>query len=583
MVFFYFGAVIFLGFLVRKKATEDTDSFYLAGRRVPWWMLGLSGCSSYIDITGTMLMIGLLFYLGFQGVWVTHIFWGWLIIAGYMAFQANWIRRSGVMTFPEWNVTRFGPGKDTEAARLVSAAFLLVLMLANLTYTAVGIGKFATIYLPWGRATCTILILGVVGTYVTLGGFFGVILTDILQTILIAVGAVVLAYLAVHTAGPENWKSMPPGAWWDLFPSRTIGDDMLGKAPAYYQQFREFTPLLLCGFVWLIARVLAGPNVWDFQFFLSARSPRDAALAGGVWTVGHTFRWFMAIGLLSFGFTWFEAGRNFDSELIMPKVIAGLPAGLKGLLLAILLAAFMSTFDAMINVTSNVAVNDFLRRYFLKNLSEKVYVRFGQFFSLAFLGIDATLSLTFENVNAIWEAMIFSVVTAILVPSMLRWHWGRFNAKGFTIGVILTGLTCCLDVVLRGLVPGYPEQWKTLPLIVLLSLAYSVISALATAPTDWGVRVDFYSKIRPFGFWGRERKEAASKGLLPENDYPPLLDAFNLLVASVFQISLCLIPFNLILGRNTHSAVSFLVTVITGGVLYFTWYRFLPEKSVMKS
>ena len=112
----YLLAVALIGFIIQKKATKNADSFFLADRNVPWWMLGLSGCSSYIDIGGTMAFVGALFYLGLKAVWMTHIFWGWIIIAFYMAFQAKWIRRSGVMTFAEWNETRFGSNKDAEYA-----------------------------------------------------------------------------------------------------------------------------------------------------------------------------------------------------------------------------------------------------------------------------------------------------------------------------------------------------------------------------------------------------------------------------------------------------------------------------------
>jgi len=139
----YFAVVVLLGIWAQRRATRGIDSFFLADRNLPWWMLGIAGCSSYIDIGNTMAMIGMLFYLGLQGVWFLHVVWGWFIICFYMAFQAKWIRRSGVMTFAEWNRTRFGDGRDTEFARLVAAGFLLVLMVFNLMTMAVGIGKFS--------------------------------------------------------------------------------------------------------------------------------------------------------------------------------------------------------------------------------------------------------------------------------------------------------------------------------------------------------------------------------------------------------------------------------------------------------
>src|SRR5512136_542889 len=214
----YLAAMALIGVWVRKQATRHLDSYYLADRNIPWWMLGLSGCSSYIDVGGTMSMIGLIFYLGLKSMWATHIFWGWFIICFYMAFQAKYIRRSGVMTFAEWNETRFGSGKDAEAARLTAAIFLLVLMICNLMFISVGTGKFAEEFLPLPRWEATLIVLAVVGVYVTLGGFFGVILTDVFQTLLIAVGAVIMVVMVFAKPAPATFLAKDPG-WFSLLPA----------------------------------------------------------------------------------------------------------------------------------------------------------------------------------------------------------------------------------------------------------------------------------------------------------------------------------------------------------------------------
>ncbi|MBM4094718.1 MAG: hypothetical protein FJ276_35715, partial [Planctomycetes bacterium] len=215
----YLAIVVSIGFAMKKRATRQIESFFLADRNVPWWMLGLSGCSSYIDIGGTMAMVALLYYTGLKGAWLTHIFWGWFMICFYMAFQAKWIRRSGVMTFAEWNKTRFGEGRDAEAARVTAALFLLALMICNLAFIAVGIGKFSAQFLPLARWQSTLMVFAAVGLYVTLGGFLGVIITDILQTLLIAVGAVILTIVAFQRelpAQPAEWGALTP-TWhlWD--------------------------------------------------------------------------------------------------------------------------------------------------------------------------------------------------------------------------------------------------------------------------------------------------------------------------------------------------------------------------------
>ena len=196
--------------------------------------------------------------------------------------------------------------------------------------------------------------------------------------------------------------------------------------------------MLLAGFGWLIFRVLAGPNVWDFQFFLSVKSPRDASLAAGTWTVGYTLRWIIACSFLVLGIVHLGSSAGFDAEKIMPLVLKKLPIGLQGIFMAVLLAALMSTLSAMINVTSSVVTNDFLARYWAKNMTGKQLVRAGQLASVGAITLGFVFSLAFNDIVSAWETMIFVVVTMILVPSTCRWHWWRFSAKAFVWSMIAT-------------------------------------------------------------------------------------------------------------------------------------------------
>ncbi|MBN1542841.1 hypothetical protein JW992_11900, partial [candidate division KSB1 bacterium] len=309
----YLVLIVVIGFWVQKRATSTLDNYYLAGRNMPWWMLGFAGCSSYIDIGGTMAMVGALYYLGLKSVWMTHIFWGWFMICFYMAFQAKWIRRSGVMTFAEWNETRFGKNRDAEYARLAAAVFLLILMICNLMFIAVGIGKFAEEFLPLSRWSATLLVFTMVGVYVTVAGFFGVILTDMLQTLLLAIGAVLLTVLVFNNSDVPLLLERMPDSWQSLTPTWILWSGYTAETPASYHHFYLFGPLMLVGFSWMVFRVLAGPNVWDFQFFLTARSARDAALAGGMWTVGYTIRWIMGCAFLMLGLAFLGSQAGFDA------------------------------------------------------------------------------------------------------------------------------------------------------------------------------------------------------------------------------------------------------------------------------
>jgi Na+/proline symporter len=574
IIIFYLFSVALIGFWVKNRATKELDSFYLANRSIPWWMLGLSGCSSYIDIGGTMAMIGALYYLGLKAIWATHIYWGWFIICFYMAFQAKYIRRSGVMTFAEWNKTRFGDTKDAEMARVAAALFLLTLMIFNLMYISVGTGKFAEEFIPLPRWAAALVVFGIVGIYVVLGGFFGVIYTDMLQTVLIAVGAVIMAVMVLKAPSLSPFLSQQGPGWSSLSLSWKLWPGYLQSTPASYHHFYLFGPILLAGFSWVIFRVLAGPNVWDFQFFLTARSTRDAALAGGMWTVGYTLRWVIGCAFVILGIHFLGSQAGFDAEKIMPLVLTHLPVGMRGLFMAVLLAALMSTLDAMINVTSSVVVNDFLKRYFTKSLSQKKLVRLGQLASAAALLFGFVFSLSFQYIISAWEIMIFVVVTMILVPATMRWHWWRFSARAFVWSM---GFSVAI-IILQKIFFAYWSPALTLAFDTLASLCLTVIIGFISKPTDMEVLVRFYSRVRPFGFWKPVRLEAQKRGLVPQKDRMPAVDGLNGFLTMGFQLALALVPFYFLLRFWKKAVIWGVVAVVLAVILYFTWYKNLPGK-----
>jgi len=578
IVLVYLLSVIVIGYAIRKRATRQAESFFLADRQIPWWMLGLSGCSSYIDIGGTMAIVGLVASVGARSVWIGHIAWGFFMMSFFMAYQAKWIRRSGVMTFAEWNRTRFGDDRGAEAARVATALFLLLLMTCNLTLLAVGTGKFAESYLPIPRWTATLGIFTLVGLYVTMGGFLGVILTDIIQTALIAIGAVVLIVLAWKSDGAGLLLSGKPEGWLDLWPSWRLWPGYAESTSSAFAQYDALGPFLLVGLLWCVFRLLSGPNVWDFQFFLSARSPRDASLAGGLWTLGFTLRWMIVFACIVLGAQHLvgEAAAQFDAERTMPAVLMALPMGLRGIFLAVLLAALMSSLDAATNVTSSIVVNDLLKRYFARTMSERSLVRAGQAAGVAILVTAFIASLFFEHIVTVWELIIFVVLTLILVPATFRWHWWRFGAMAFVWGMIGSGAVIIAVLVAQAWV--FPEMTGTmrLGLCVVGSLIVTTAAGFLNPPADTETLVDFYHRVRPWGLWGPIRKEAVRRGLVAADDREPLFDVINALLAPVFQICLFLAPFYAALKLWRPAAAWTGVLAITAVLLYFTWYRTLP-------
>jgi len=243
--------------------------------------------------------------------------------------------------------------------------------------------------------------------------------------------------------------------------------------------------------------------------------------------------------------------------------------------MAVLLAALMSTLDAMINVTSSVVINDFLKRYFVKNLEEKQLVRLGQFSSLVVVTLGFLFSLLFDHIISAWEMMIFVVVTMILVPATMRWHWWRFSANAFVWSM---GASALIVISQKLFFNNWPIS-TALATSIIASFILSVLFGFLTKPADKEVLIKFYSRVRPFGFWGPIRNESISRGLIPAGDPLPAIDALNGLITMFFQFGLALVPFYFFLRKSSEAMLWFVVVLVLAIILYFTWYKNLPAQN----
>lgn len=573
IVVVYLVATVLIGIFFRKRATQKLDAYYLADRTTTWWMVGLSGCSSYVDIGGTMLIIGVMYYVGIKSIWIFHVVWGFFVMAIFMAYQAKYIRRSGVMTLAEWNQTRFGDTKDTEYLRIAVGCFVLLSMILTLMYIAVGTGKFAEEFVPLPRWESTTIVFAIVGIYVTFGGFFGVVWTDMFQTILIIIGAVALSIAALQLPDGMTTLATQNPEWRALIPSAHLWPGYLQQAPSSYHQYFPFGPLMLASIFWVMIRLMAGPLGWDFTFFLTTKSAREASLAAGMWTLGHTVRWLIAGSFLCFGVHYLGTTTAFDAERIMPMVVRNLPVVISGLFMAVLLAALMSTLSAIINVTSGVVLNDFLKRYFARNLSEKSLVRLGMVVSSGVIVLGCAMSFMYEQIVSAWDLLLYVMLTMILVPATFRWHWWRFGSRAYLWGMVAsTGVVVVQKLWLGDL----PVHWA----IVFLmgsSLAVTVLITFLTKPADMETLITFYVRVRPFGIWGPVRREAVRRGLVEAKDPMPTLDVVNAFIASFFQLCLGFGVFYVFLKEWTNAGLWALLALASSAVLYITWFKHLPS------
>jgi Na+/proline symporter len=320
--------------------------------------------------------------------------------------------------------------------------------------------------------------------------------------------------------------------------------------------------------------MLAGPLTWDFNFFLSTKSARQASLAACVWTFAHIVRWFIILSFVVLGAYYLGGQAGFDGEKIMPLVLTKLPVGLAGLFMAILLAALMSTISAIINTTSNVVLNDVLKRYFIKNFPEQKLVRIGMVVSMLVMVTAYLLSFFYKYIVSAWEFIQYALLMMIHVPASLRWHWWRFGAKAYVWSMIAsTGVV----VIQRLFFAGIP-QYAQLFMVVGSSLALTIIITLLTTPASSDLLIKFYSRIRPFGFWKPIRLEAVRLGLVPAADKMPRMDMINSVLTLSFQLSIGIMPLYIIFRKWDYALIWFGVCILSAIILYFTWFKNLPKE-----
>jgi len=564
----YFAAVIGLGFWYRKRASEDLEAYFLGGRRLHWLALAMSGSVSTFDITGTMWIVSLLFVAGMRSMW-NHWMWGWMMGAFFLAYMGKWVQRSGVMTGAQWMATRFGTGAGGRVAR-TAYAFMAVLTQATfIGYAFQGIGKFASVYIDLPPATCALIVIGTTTLYVLLGGLYSVVVTDVVQTVILTLAGLVIAGVALVHLAPEALESALPQGWASFAP-RWRMPEMAGVAG--YEAYEWFGALVI---VWVLKGLMlnaGGPaQMYDFQRFLAARSPRDAAKLGAAWSAFLVIRWAMCAGIVLLALT--GVAQVTDPERVMPMVLQRyLPMGVRGLVVAGLLAAFMSTFSSTVNSGASYIVRDFWQALVAPRASQRHLVRAGYAATIGIVVLGILIGSRATSIKQIWDWLMMALGAGVVVPNVLRWYWWRLNGWGYAAGTMAGIALATLPLFVRGL-----PLYVSFPVICAGSLAASVVVTLATRPVPDAVLVAFYRTVRPFGAWGPVRRQA---NLAPEDARRRSESAgwavLNVVVAMIAITGLYLGPMYLV-GHWFGRAAAWLGVAAAGiGVLAFTWYRHLP-------
>ena len=585
IILIYFAVVIGLGFWYQKRASKSLGAYFLGGKNIHWLALAMSGSVSNFDITGTMWIISILYVLGMKSMW-HHWMWGVLMGAFFLSYMGKWVRRSNVMTAAEWMKTRFGSDSGGKLARTAYALMAVLTLASFIGYAYQGIGKFASVYIPleslaqytsipWLQTMLTeyepdclaVLIIGITTLYVVLGGLYSVVVTDVIQTAILTLASIFIAYIAFSKLTPELLSTLPQD-WTSLSVPWRI-KEFAGTENADFQFFGALV------IVWVLKGLLlnaGGPaQMYDFQRFLAARDARDAAKVGAAWSVFLIVRWAMAIGIVLLALTG-VAGVT-DSEKVMPLVLLEfLPVGIRGIVIAGLLAAFMSTFSSTVNSGASFIVRDIWQPYFRPQANEKESVRFSYLATILLVLVGVGIGFQAKSIAQIWSWIMMALGGGVVVPNVLRWYWWRINGWGYALGT-LGGMLLSLVVLFFPSAPVY----YVFPSVCAASLFVSIAASLATQPTNSDILVSFYKSVRPFGLWKPiARKAGLSVEELSSRSESLLRTILNVVLAMLAITGLYLFPMYLVGHWYVDSMIWLVLAVAAMLALKYTWYQFLP-------
>jgi Na+/proline symporter len=602
----YLLSTVFIGYWVSHRASQSMQNYFLGGNKMPWYVLGISNASGMFDISGTMLLVYWMFIYGLKSVWIPWL-WPTFNQIFLMVYLSSWLRRSKVMTGAEWIKTRFGTGRGAQLSHMIVVLYAFVSIIGFFTYGFKGIGKFAATFLPWHLSPneYALILIAITAIYVIKGGMISVVITEVVQFFILAIASFAVGIIAMVKVAPGVLQKMVPAGWDNLFFGWNLNLDWSTLLPAAsakiaadgYGLFGFFVMMLLFKGV-LISAAGPAPN-YDMQRVLSSKNPREASMMSAWVNIVLTPpRYFLIIGLTVLAAVFFNSnikamGPNMDFELVLPMALGRfVPVGLLGFLIAGLLAAFMSNFAATVNAAPPYFVNDIYKRFINPNAKPKTYVRLAYLSSFVVVVIGILIGWNVTSVNSVVLWIVSGLWGGYTASNVLKWYWWRFNGYGYFWGMI-TGITAALVLAFPGLLGNVPAVKSFLavypvnldvtivfPLVLGISLVGCLLGTLLTKAEDDAVLMDFYRRVRPWGFWGPVLKKvlAEDPGFKRNKDFGR--DMFNIVVGIVWQISLVALPLYIVIQEYQRAALTLAVTLGTSAILKFTWYDHLEEREV---
>jgi len=515
-----------IGVITSRKAGRSATDFFLSGRNMPWWLLGVSMVATTFSADTPTLVTDIVRKNGIAGNWA---WWAFLLTGMLTVFvYARLWRRSGVNTDIEFYEIRYG-GKPAAFLRgfraLYLGVFFNIMIMASVSLAAIKIGSVMLGLSP----VQTILIASIVTViYSSLGGLRGVIFTDFFQFMIAMFGSVAAAYFVLQlpeVGGLSNLLSNPNVATkLDFLPD--------------FNNWETLIPLLIIPLAvqwWSVWYPGAEPGGGGYiaQRMLSAKDEKNALGATLFFNVAHyalrPWPWiiialasivvFPDMASLAAAFPNVPLG-TINDDLAYPAMLTYLPAGLLGLVVASLIAAYMSTISTHLNWGSSYVVNDFYVRFINPTATDKQQVSIGRISTVLMMAVSAVFALMLTNALQAFNILLqIGAGTGLIF--ILRWFWWRINSYTELAGMVVSFLVALWFEVVGPLM-GYtmPDgHWRLLIGVGITTAAWLAVTFMTRPETD-EVLTRFYTRIGPSSFgWkpvlDRNPHIVEDKGQLP--------------------------------------------------------------------
>ena len=539
----FFVVLLSIGYAASFRAGKDTTSFFLSGRNMPWWLLGVSMVATTFSADTPNLVTDMVRTGGVASNWQ---WWAFLLTGMLTVFvYAKLWNRSKVMTDLEFYELRYS-GKMAAFLRGFRAVYLgfffNVMIIATVSLAFI---KIAAVMLGLQPGLALIIASVIVVFYSGLGGLKSILWTDLFQFSFAMFGAVIAAIYIVGS--PEV------GGLANLLEHPNVIDKLsLIPSTSQPELFVSIFLIPLAVQWWAVWYPGAEPGGGGYvaQRMLAAKDESHAVSATLLFNFFHyalrPWPWIL-VGLASLVIFPDIASmiakypdvpvQYIQNDFAYPAMLREfLPTGLLGLVVASLIAAYMSTTASQLNWGSSYLVNDFYGRFYKPDATEKQRVRFGRFSTVALMVSSVLLALVLQNaLQGFQYILMIGAGTGLIY--ILRWFWWRINAYSEISAMIAAGTFSLMFILIENFVMIRLENemvdifgfvtsmsyWNVIKLLgtVVLTSTTWILVTLVTSPVDNATLRSFYTRIRPGGpGWERVVTQAKSEGvvLVKEDD-----------------------------------------------------------------